>query len=139
MIRSPGKLAEKIAYLRSHPGETSRDEVELVDGTVLDRYSAPVLDAAGNNLGRIWTFRDITARKRAENALLESKNLLESVVENVPLMIEGGGLRLPSFRRSKFPSCGPRHSPSVPQRHKSLGEAPVKSFLTPPDPWSCVP
>ena len=44
---NPDEIAGKIAYLNSHPDEVSRDEIELIDGTVLDRYSSPVRDKAG--------------------------------------------------------------------------------------------
>jgi two-component system cell cycle sensor histidine kinase/response regulator CckA len=64
--KNPGQFAEKVAHLYSHPEAISRDEVELVDGTVLDRYSAPVRDRAGKYYGRIWTFRDITATRQLE-------------------------------------------------------------------------
>ncbi len=60
------QFAEKVAYLYSHPAEISRDEIELIDGTVLDRYSAPVRDKGGKYYGRIWTFRDVTENKKAE-------------------------------------------------------------------------
>jgi PAS domain S-box-containing protein len=72
----PERFVEQMVYLYSHPDETSRDEIELVDGTVLDRYSAPVLGKDGTNYGRIWTFRDITARKRAEQ---ERESLEEQI------------------------------------------------------------
>ena len=75
--KNPGEFAGKVAYLYSHPDEISRDEIELVDGTVLDRYSSPVRDKAGKYFGRIWTFRDITERKRQERELIEKSTELE--------------------------------------------------------------
>jgi len=65
----PERFYERVRYLYSHPDETSRDEIECQDGTVLDRYSSPVRDQDGKYYGRIWTFRDVTQRKRAEAAL----------------------------------------------------------------------
>src|SRR4029077_10577883 len=47
----------------------------LVDGTVLDRYSAPVRDAQGRHYGRIWTFRDITEQRRWEEQLRQSQKM----------------------------------------------------------------
>jgi PAS domain S-box-containing protein len=66
---NPERFLETIRYLYAHPNETSRDEIVCKDGTVLDRYTAPVLGKNGEHYGRIWAFRDITERKRAEEAL----------------------------------------------------------------------
>jgi PAS domain S-box-containing protein len=65
MTKDPAQFLEKVVHLYNHPHETSRDEVELTDGTVLDRYSAPVLGKDGKNYGRIWAFRDITEGRRS--------------------------------------------------------------------------
>jgi len=79
MTVNPEQFVEKVTYLYNHPDETTRDEVELKDGTFLDRYSAPVLDKDGKNYGRIWIFRDITERKRAEEELrARTKDLEEA-------------------------------------------------------------
>jgi PAS domain S-box-containing protein len=73
--KNPRQSADKIASLYSHPDEVSRDEVELIDGTALERYSSPVRDKAGNHYGRIWTFRDITERKRLEEQFRQSQKM----------------------------------------------------------------
>ena len=64
--KNPQQFVEKVVHLYSHPEEISRDIIELVDGTILDRYSAPVSDKKGNFYGRIWTFRDVTETRKAE-------------------------------------------------------------------------
>lgn len=69
LTKDPDKFLEKVRYLYDRPGDTSRDEIELKDGTVLDRYSAPVLGKLGEHYGRIWTFRDVTRWRRNEDAL----------------------------------------------------------------------
>ncbi|EEF61003.1 putative PAS/PAC sensor protein [Pedosphaera parvula Ellin514] len=75
-VRYPEQFVEKVNYLYSHPNEVSRDEIELKNGKVFDRYSSPVIDRNGKHYGRIWTFRDVTERRRAEEALRESRQEL---------------------------------------------------------------
>ena len=70
-VKYPRQFAAKIDFLYSHPDDIGRDEIELVDGRFFDRYSAPVRDQDGKYFGRIWSFRDITERKRIELSLLE--------------------------------------------------------------------
>jgi PAS domain S-box-containing protein len=63
---APEEFLSKVKYLYANRNETSQDEIALKDGRTLDRYSAPMVGAGGKYFGRVWYFRDITARKRAE-------------------------------------------------------------------------
>jgi len=85
--KNPEQFAEKICYLNAHPNEISRDEIELKGGTILDRYSSPVVGQDGKYYGRIWTFRDITERKRVEEASAAQQRLLDSLIAAVPDLI----------------------------------------------------
>jgi len=75
------QFGDKVRYLYAHPEEISQDEVALKNGTILDRYSAPVLDSDGLAYGRIWTFHDITERKLAEDVIRKRTQLLEEAQE----------------------------------------------------------
>ncbi|MFZ0743730.1 MAG: EAL domain-containing protein [Terracidiphilus sp.] len=59
----------KVRDLYTSKEATSHDEIELIDGRVIDRYSAPVVSRDGSYSGRIWYFRDITERKQSENRI----------------------------------------------------------------------
>lgn len=66
MTNNPEQFLANIDYLYEHPKETDRREIELKNGTVLDRYSSSVIGKDGRYYGRIWMFRDITVRKQLE-------------------------------------------------------------------------
>jgi PAS domain S-box-containing protein len=78
-MKNPEQFLARVEHLYAHPDEIGRDEIELLDGTISDRYSSPVRDEAGKYYGRIWAFRDITERKRAEAELEKTHKELLAV------------------------------------------------------------
>jgi PAS domain S-box-containing protein len=83
IAKDPKRCLEEVIYQREHLDQATRGEVELLDGTVLERYSSSVLGQDGRYFGRIWTFRDITERKRTEAVL----HRLSLVVEQSPVSV----------------------------------------------------
>lgn len=75
---------EKVQYLYAHQHETCRDEMALLDGTTLDRYTAPLHGPDGRYYGRLWTFRDITERKAAEKEIKDAYQQMLNIVEFLP-------------------------------------------------------
>ena len=75
MTKDPAQFIEKVRHLYAHRNDRSRDELELKDGTTLERYSSPVVGKDGKYYGRAWTFRDITERKQFEAQLMQSQRL----------------------------------------------------------------
>ncbi len=75
LMKNPDQFEEKVRYLYSHPDEVSLDELQLIDGTSLERYSSPVTDKSGKQYGRIWTFRDITGRLRLEEQFRQAQKM----------------------------------------------------------------
>ena len=73
--KNPREFLEKVIRLNSDPTELSRDELELKDGTILDRYSSPVVGKDGTHYGRIWTFRDMTESRKLEAQLRQSQKM----------------------------------------------------------------
>ena len=92
-VKDPEAFVEKVHYLYTHGTQESRDEIELKDGRVFDRYSSPLQDSTGKLYGRIWYFRDITERRELERM----KSELVSVVSHelrTPLTSIRGALGL---------------------------------------------
>ncbi len=75
-IRNKEPFLEKVRHLYNHPDVVARDELELIDGRFLDRYSAPIQGHDRRYYGRIWVYRDITDRKVAEQKAAEQIELM---------------------------------------------------------------
>jgi PAS domain S-box-containing protein len=82
-VKDPATFIERVRYLNAHETEKSRDELELKNGRVFDRYSSPLRDSTGKLYGRIWYFRDITERKKSEAEHIRLVTAIEQSAEAV--------------------------------------------------------
>ena len=67
-LKHPEQFTAEMELLAKNPGDQSNDVVEFKDGRVFERHSEP-RRVGGRTEGRVWGFRDVTDRMRAENAL----------------------------------------------------------------------
>ncbi len=68
-VKNPEYYRRSVRELMVHLDRESYDMLELVDGRIFERYSQP--QKIGHAIvGRVWSFRDITDRKRAEEQIV---------------------------------------------------------------------
>ena len=83
----PDAFLAKVEDLYRNPHDCCWDELQLLDGRCFERYSQPQRLGAAIT-GRVWSFRDVTERRRAEATLIEANerilhlnNVLRSIQE----------------------------------------------------------
>jgi diguanylate cyclase (GGDEF)-like protein/PAS domain S-box-containing protein len=79
----PDAFMTRVEELYSQLDVESFDTLLFKDRRVFERYSRPQL-VAGEKVGRVWSFRDVTERKHAEEALAKEQYLLHALLTTVP-------------------------------------------------------
>ena len=119
-------LANHTVLLRKGGGEVP-----------IDDSGAPILDARGRILGVVLVFRDISGRRRAEEALQKSQRKLSTILEQIPdgvgvinrdgeFILSNSALR--SYISSTMPSIHP-------EREKRFHSWDADGRPLPPDQW----
>ncbi|MFP4591495.1 MAG: PAS domain S-box protein [Halobacteriales archaeon] len=121
-LAEPDRFLATVEELYEHPERTDRTEVALADGRVFDRFSTPLVGEDGTYFGRLWTFRDVTARVTREAEIARQNERLEEFASVVshdlrnPLNVAEGRLELAEE------DCPSEHHAAIEQAHDRMAD-----------------
>ncbi|MEO5961308.1 MAG: PAS domain S-box protein [Opitutaceae bacterium] len=81
-LDDPAPFLDRVEAIYASAPPESFDVLELADGRVLERFSK-IQQVNGRNTGRVWSFRDITLRKRAENELRQQREWFQVTLSSI--------------------------------------------------------
>lgn len=81
-LTDPDKFLATVKDLYANLEKSSFDKLEFKDGRIFERYSQP--QRIDNEVvGRVWSFRDVTERYKAQEALILSEEKYRRIFQNV--------------------------------------------------------
>lgn len=84
-VAEPLQFTARLAELKNNPAAESHDVLDFTDGRTFERYSRPqrVGDAI---VGRVWSFRDVTPRRKAQEQAHQAMLELAAQAEKLQAM-----------------------------------------------------
>ncbi len=86
MMQVPEVSINAMQYLTENPDENLSERLYFKNGIIIERFTE-VLKVDGQIIGRIWFYRDVTERARAEEQLRASEMQNKAIIDAMPDLI----------------------------------------------------
>ncbi|MGA2886678.1 MAG: PAS domain S-box protein [Terracidiphilus sp.] len=105
-VKDPEAFLTRLQELYADRDRREQFEVELKDSRTLEVYSTTLRNEDGRYLARAWFARDITERRQAQQALLESESRFRTMADSCPIGLwvtnQQGGTRFANRTYREF-------------------------------------
>ena len=90
-VEAPEAFMRRVHALYANPEQSSCDVLTFKDGRSVERHSHPQMmgDAI---VGRVWSFRDVTVARKAQDELRSSQEKLQALFDLSPLGMARNGM-----------------------------------------------
>jgi len=78
-VKDPAAFSQHVSDFYSNPDAQDHCEFDLKNGRTIERYTTGLHGNAGEHLGRVWFFRDVSEHILAEHRLQEAYRALETL------------------------------------------------------------
>lgn len=131
LAKNPEGFLARVGELHATPEAVVRDEIEMADGRLVDRFSGPVSGDDGSRYGRIWTFRDITERVRLERRLADQLGFQQALLDTLPYAVfyKGPDTRFVGCNRAYEQAFGVQREHFIGKRVLDLEYLPLEDRL----------
>lgn len=99
-VKSPGEFVQLAMRSYAQQDAETFDVIEFKDGRIFERVTRPQM-LGGKSVGKVLSFRDVTARRRADREIEESVSLLRATLEATTdgiLVVDANG-KIMNFNR----------------------------------------
>jgi PAS domain S-box-containing protein len=79
-VKDPGIFVQLAMRSYARQDSETLDVVEFKDGRIFERYTRPQI-VNGKSVGKVLSFRDVTARRRADQEIEENVSLLKATLD----------------------------------------------------------
>ena len=81
-VKNPQEFLDQVLELYTYPERESFAMVELKDGRIFEQHSKPQ-KMRDDIIGRVWSYRDVTDRRHAEEKVLASLHEKETLIREI--------------------------------------------------------